>query len=131
MAIGRLVLGFFTESLGLEIAVTAYILLSIASQILFHLIISPNLSLLLLGLNGFFCGPLFPSGILLLATKLPKHAHVSAVAAAAALGQIGGGVAPLGVGLLADEFGIGHLLDVVLVLSAIMLMIWLIFSRRT
>ena len=131
MAIGRLLLGFVTESFGLRGSVTAYILLSTIAQILFRQITaSTQLSFLLLGLNGFFCGPLFPSGILLLATKLPKQSHVGAVAAAAAMGQVGGAVAPLGIGLLADKFGIGHLLDVVLMLSAVMLVIWVVFSRR-
>ena len=132
MAIGRLLLGFVTEYLGLRGTITAYIVLSTTLQILFRQITSnTNLSLVLLGLNGFFCGPLFPSGILLLATKLPKQSHVGAVAAAAAMGQVGGAVAPLGIGLLADKFGIGHLLDVVLVLSFFMLIIWFLFSRKT
>ena len=129
MAIGRLLLGFVTQYFGLGISITTYITLSTVLQILFRTVPQPSLSLILLGLNGFFCGPLFPSGILLLATKLPQKTHVSAVAAAAAMGQVGGAVAPLGIGLLADRFGIGHLLDVVLALSVSMLVVWILFSR--
>ncbi|KAJ9607502.1 hypothetical protein H2200_007580 [Cladophialophora chaetospira] len=129
MAIGRLLLGFVTQYFGLGISITAYIIFSTTLQILFRTIQNDSLSLVLLGLNGFFCGPLFPSGILLLAAKLPQKAHVGAVAAAAAMGQIGGAVAPLGIGLLADRFGMGHLLDVVLALSVSMLVVWILFSR--
>ena len=129
MAIGRLLLGFVTQHFGLGISVTAYIILTMVTQILFRHFTNPGVALVLLALNGFFCGPLFPSGILVLATKLPHRAHVGAVAAAAAMGQIGGAVAPLGIGLLADRFGIGHLLDVVLALSAAMSVIWILFSR--
>jgi fucose permease len=130
MATGRLLLGFVTELVGLRAAVTTYILLSTTIQILFRQLTNLHLSLILLGANGFFCGPLFPSGILLLATKVPEQARVSAVAAAAAMGQVGGAVAPLGIGLLADRFGIGRLLDVVLVLSVGMLIVWVVFSRK-
>ncbi len=129
MAIGRLLLGFVTQYFGLGISITAYIILSTIAQILFRYLTHPSLALILLGMNGFFCGPLYPSAILLLASKLPQRAHVAAVAAVAAMGQLGGAVAPLGIGLLADRFGIGHLLDVVLALSVSMLVVWILFSR--
>ncbi|EXJ59108.1 hypothetical protein A1O7_06539 [Cladophialophora yegresii CBS 114405] len=130
MAVGRLFLGFVTQLFGLRISISTYIVCSTTLQILFRQISTPAFSLVLLGLNGFFCGPLFPSGILLLATKLPTKGHVGAVAAAAAMGQVGGALAPLAIGLLADRFGIGHLLDVVPALSALMLVIWWVFSTR-
>lgn len=130
MAIGRLVLGFITEYFGLGVSICTYIILSTTLQILFRLIASTAVSLVLLGLNGFFCGPNFPSGLLLLAGKLPPEAQVGAVAAAAAMGQVGGAIAPLGIGFLADNFGIGHLLDVVLGMSILMLMIWLLFLKN-
>ena len=131
MATGRVALGFVTERFGLAGSVSVYILLSTTFQILFRELTGPTTSLVFLGLNGFFCGPLFPSAILLLATKLPRQGHVSAAAAAMAMGQIGGAVAPLGIGLLADRFGIGHLLDVVLVLHVAMLAVWVVFARKT
>lgn len=128
-AIGRLLLGFVTQYFGLGVSIFAYIALSTALQVLLRQVTQASLSLTLLGSIGFFYGPLFPSGILLLATKLPQKAHIGAVAAAAAMGQIGGALAPLGIGLLADRFGIGHLLDVVLALSISSVVVWIVFSR--
>ncbi|OCT52157.1 hypothetical protein CLCR_11373 [Cladophialophora carrionii] len=130
MAVGRLLLGFVTQFFGLRLSISRYILCSTILQILFRQITNAAFSLVFLGLNGFFCGPLFPSGILLLATKLPTKGHVGAVAAAAAMGHVGGALAPLAIGLLADRFGISHLLDVVPALSALMLVIWWAFSTR-
>lgn len=131
MAVGRFTLGFVTERFGLRIPVTTYIVILACLQVLFRRITSLPFLLVLLGFIGCLCGPLFPSGIQLLATKLPIQAHVAAVATAVAIGQIGGALAPLGVGLIADRFGIGHLLDVVLGLSGVMLFIWLVFSKNT
>ncbi|ETI21928.1 hypothetical protein G647_05998 [Cladophialophora carrionii CBS 160.54] len=130
MAVGRLLLGFVTQSFGLRLSISTYIVCSTILQILFRQITHPASSLVFLGLNGLFCGPLFPSGILLLATKLPTKGRVGAVAAAAAMGQAGGALAPLSIGLLADRFGISHLLDVVPALSTLMLVIWWVFSTR-
>jgi fucose permease len=111
-------------------SVATYIALAIAPQMFLRLA-TAKLSMALLGLTGFFCGPIFPSGVLLLVTKLPVRLHVSSVASAAAMGQIGGALAPLAIGLIADRFGIGHLLDVVAPLSVAMLVTWLIFLKTT
>lgn len=94
---------------------------------MFKLAQNPFLSLFLLGANGFFLGPTFPSGVVLLAKKVPAQSNIGAVAAAAAMGQVGGALAPLLIGFLADDFGIGRMLDVVLGLSFLLVSLWAAF----
>ena len=129
MSLGRVGLGPVTEHFGLRWSVTGYILISTCLQVLFKLVGNVPGSLVLLGLNGVVLAPMFPSGIVLLATKIPQQAQVGAVAAAAALGQVGGASVPLGVGFMADRIGIDRLLDVVLGLTVVMLVIWQLYCR--
>jgi fucose permease len=129
MVTGRVVLSPLTEYVGLRTSVTAYILLSIVAQASFKFISRVYLSLGMLAATGFFFGPFFPSGIVLLGSKLPVNAHVGAVSAAAAMGQIGGATAPLIVGFMADAFGIARLPDVVTVLTLLLLVVWIVFCR--
>lgn len=129
MTLGRFSLGPVTQRFGLEKCMIGYITLSTILQILFKLTSNPAMSLVVLGANGFCLGPMFPSGIVLLASKMSSHSIIGAIATVNAMGQIGGASAPLAIGLLADRFGIVYMLDVVLGLSLVLLAIWLAFCR--
>lgn len=129
MALGRAILGIVTQHFGLGISVATYITMSACLQVLFRLTHNVPASLLLLGATGFFLSPMFPSGIRLLASRLPLHEAVDAIAAAAAIGQVGGATAPLAIGFMADRLGMNHLPDVISSLSLLLLFVWLIFSR--
>ncbi|KAK5943042.1 hypothetical protein PMZ80_004047 [Knufia obscura] len=129
MALGRTLLGLVTEYFGLKVSVTAYITLSICLQVAFRLVQNVPTSLVLLGTIGFFLGPMFPSGILLLSSTLPLQQVLGAISAASAVGQVGGGLAPLLLGLMADTLGMKHLPDVVVGLTLLLLVFWLIFAR--
>lgn len=129
MVIGRLVLSGVTERFGIQWSVTAYIILSIIAQVVFQALNNVAGLLSTLATVGFFFGPFFPSGIVLLANKLPIHTHVGAVSAAAALGQVGGATCPLIVGFMADAFGMAKLLDVATVLTCVLLAVWVAFCR--
>lgn len=125
MGLGRFLLGPVTEYFGVSLSVSIYISVCIVLQLFLRIFENITASLVLLGILGVFVGPLFPSGVVLVASKLPRHAHVGAVAAVAALGQVGAGAAPLLVGFMSAKFGIGRFLDVVILLSLIMLALWL------
>lgn len=129
MALGRTLLGLVTEYFGVKVSVTAYIILSICLQVAFRLVQSVPGSLALLGTIGFFLGPMFPSGLLLLSSTLPLQQALGAISAASAVGQVGGGLAPLLLGLMADTLGMKHLPDVVVGLTLLLLVFWLIFAR--
>lgn len=129
MTLGRLSLGPVTERYGLERCMIAYITISTTLQTLFKFTSNAIVSLVFLGANGICLGPIFPSGIILVARKVSPQSNVSAIATVNGMGQIGGALAPLAIGLLADRFGIGRMLDVVLGLSLVLLGIWLAFCR--
>lgn len=124
MCTGRIVLSGFTEYFGVERSVTAYIIIAVLVQFSIKFVTSIPAVFGLLACVGFFFGPYFPSGIVLLAKKLPFENHVAAISTAAAMGQIGGAVAPLAIGFMADLWGIARLIDVVTVLSALLLFAW-------
>ncbi len=108
---------------------TAYIMVSICLQVSLWVVDSVSVTLILLGANGFFIAPIFPSGIVLLVSRFPPQVQMGAVAIAIAAGQLGGAIAPLGVGFMATHLGIAYLLEVVCGLSTLMLLVWIAISR--
>ena len=114
---------------GLSISVVAYILLATFLQVLFHTVYHVGFSLALLGGTGFFLAPMYPSAIILIGRKLSMHDYVGGVAAAAAIGSVGGAASMYIIGFMSEKLGLGRLVDVVLFLSLIMLITWIIFTR--
>lgn len=129
MSLGRFILGPLTDFLGPGPAVLAYVVGTIFLQVLLKNTSSHPASIMLLAANGVFCGPLFPSGIVLLAQKVLAGSNLRAIAAAAAIGQLGAGIVPLAVGIVTDSLGNAAVLDTVLLLSGWMLVVWLGFWR--
>lgn len=129
MAIGRYALGAVSERMGLRSAVALYIITAGCAQVVLLAIDQVLGTLVVLGVCGFFLAPLFPSGIVLLASQTPPQDRVGIVAAVIAMGQIGGAVVPLGMGLLATHLGIQYLLHVTLGLSVALFVLWAIVSR--
>lgn len=131
MSIGRIGLGPITERFGVKRCVIAYLFTSACFQIAFKNIESTALALVMLALNGSMLSVTFPSGLVLLSSSVPRHAQVGAVAAACAVGQIGGASVPFMIGFMAERVGIDRLLDVVLALTAILIFVWLIYCKAT
>lgn len=129
MAVGRYALGVVTERFGVSKSVAIYITLALLSQVLLNLVTDINLTLILLAASGFFVAPLFPSGIVLLVSRLETRLHMPAVAFLIALGQVGAALATVAVGFMADAIGIRHLFEVMCGLSALMLALWIWFAR--
>ncbi|RFU35077.1 hypothetical protein B7463_g1180, partial [Scytalidium lignicola] len=128
MSIGRFTLGL-AKAAGLRLIVIIYIILSLASQVLFRFHFHVAVSLSLAASIGFSFGPMFPAGIIMLTSQLPKSLQVRACSIAASVGQLGGAGAPFLLGLVAQSLGIERLLDLVLVMSVLLLLIWLGFSN--
>lgn len=129
MGLGRLGLGPVTEYCGLGVSVTTYLILATCLQIAFRSVQKIGISLVLLGISGFFLGPMWPSGINLIAKKLSQTEYVGGIAAAAAIGQVGGALCPIAIGFMAEKFGLEHLTEVMIVSSSLSLLVWIIFSR--
>ena len=129
MALGRYLLGPVSDRFGVRRSVAAYIIIAFIFQIGLGLVNDSIGSLVILGFNGFMIAPLYPSGIVILVSRLPKQSQLTAVAVAMGLGQMGAAVAPLGVGFMATHLGMQHLIEVVCVLSVLMLAAWAVFTR--
>jgi fucose permease len=129
MAVGRVVLGFATERYGERWSVTVYLAFAVALELVFRIMSSIAISLVTVAFLGFFLGPLFPSGVVMVARLLPKHLHVSALAIAAAIGQIGGAFSPFVVGALTQHWGVQIFQLIIFGLLLLVLLSWLSFPR--
>lgn len=129
MTVGRYALGLVTERSGVGKAVSVYIVLALVTQVLLNLVTNLYAIMALLAANGAFIAPLFPSGIVLLVSRLQAHMHMRAVALLIALGQVGGALTQLAVGFMADSLGIRHLFEMVCGISVLMLVAWIVFAR--
>jgi fucose permease len=129
MAAGRFTLGPLARAAGLRLIVIIYIFLSLALQVLFRFHFHIAVSLTLAAGIGFSFGPMFPAGIIMLTSQLPKSLQVRGCSVAASIGQLGGAGAPFLLGMVAQSWGIERLLDLVLVMSILLLLIWLGFCN--
>lgn len=124
MALGHYVLGAVSERIGMQTAVSGYIIAMMGAQVFLISLVDLRGVLVMLGVCGFFLAPLYPSSILALASQTEPRDRVSVVAGAIAMGQVGGAVVPFGLGLLATNVGIEYLLPVTTGFSAVLLLLW-------
>jgi fucose permease len=129
MAVGRLTLGNMTDRIGVRRATTIYIFFVLLLEGLFAVVRIPPVSILVMALTGFFIGPMFPSGIVVLTRLLPSELHVAAVSFVASIGQVGGALLPFGIGAVVESLGIRVFKYAIIVLSAVALVLWVWFAR--
>ncbi|POS75096.1 major facilitator superfamily transporter [Diaporthe helianthi] len=129
MAVGRLLLGLVTDKVGVRVAATVYVIIAIAAQAVVAAVDLAAVSIAAVIVVGFFLGPLFPSGIVVLARLLPKDLHVGAVSFVASVGQLGAAFGPFAMGALVQLLGIRTFQFFILALLVVALLIWLMFPR--
>lgn len=129
MAVGRLVLGPLTDRIGVRRATALYFALAVSIETLFAVLPYRIVSVVLMVILGFFMGPLFPSGVIVLTQLLPKELHVAAVSFVASLGQVGGALLPFGIGAVVEGLGIGVFRFAILVQSVLAMLLWIAFSK--
>jgi fucose permease len=129
MAVGRLTLGNMTDRIGVRRATTIYIFFVLLLEGLFAVVRIPPVSILVMALTGFFMGPMFPSGIVVLTRLLPGELHVAAVSFVASIGQVGGALLPFGIGAVVESLDIQVFKYAIIVLSAVALVLWVWFAR--
>ncbi|KAJ4416817.1 hypothetical protein N0V82_006546 [Gnomoniopsis sp. IMI 355080] len=136
MAAGRLALGPVTDRFHVRSATTAYLLIAITLQAGLAGVgvgaggvaaAAAILSTVLITAIGFFLGPLFPSGIVVLARALPRHLHVGAVSFVASVGQLGAALLPFLLGSLSQWLGIRVFQGFILAMLVGTLLIWCSF----
>jgi fucose permease len=129
MAIGRLVLGFGTDRMGVRRATALYFVFAVGLEVLFAALTSPIVSVVLMTLLGFVMGPLFPSGVVVLTRLLPEELHIAAVSFVASLGQVGGAFLPFAIGAVVQTLGIGVFRYAILLQTVLALAVWFAFAR--
>ncbi|KAI1264739.1 major facilitator superfamily domain-containing protein [Xylariaceae sp. FL1019] len=127
VTLGRITLGYITDRAGVRIATTVYIVLAIILQAIFAFISSSTLSAIVILLIGYFFGPLFPSGLVMLTRSLNRSLHVRAVAIAVTFGQIGGALIPSGLGALSEMVGMKVFQAVIFAWLLVTLAFWCSF----
>lgn len=129
ITVGRVVLGFVTPRLGEKLAITIYLPLTMALELVFWLVPQFYVSAVAVSLQGFFLGPLFPAAIVAATKLLPRHLHVGAIGFAAAFGGSGAAIFPFAVGAIAQAKGVQVLQPIILALLAVILGFWLCLPR--
>lgn len=125
LTLGRVVLGFVTGRIGEKLAITGYLLLCVALELLYWLVPATAAAMLFVALLGFFLGPLFPAAIVVATKLLPREYHVTAIGFASAIGGGGAAVLPFAVGAIAEGHGVGALQPVILAALVFLLTVWL------
>lgn len=128
-AAGRFTLGAATDRVGIRRATSAYLSVAVIAQLLLTLVDVAGVSLVAVIVIGFFLGPLFPSGIVMIAGLLPKGMHVAAVSFVASVGQLGAALLPFALGSLAQWAGIRVFQVFILAMLMVTLSAWTAFPR--
>lgn len=126
ITLGRVILGFVTGRIGEKLAITAYLALCIALEILYWLVPHFAAAVVFIILLGFFLGPLFPAAVIVATKVLPKDRHVSTIGFAAAFGGGGAAVLPFAVGAIAQKKGVEVLQPIVLAVLVMLILLWLL-----
>ncbi|KAJ9667512.1 hypothetical protein H2201_002381 [Coniosporium apollinis] len=129
ITVGRFVLGFITPRIGEKLAISIYLPLAMALELLFWLVPQFYVSAVAVSLQGFFLGPLFPVAVVVATKLLPKHLHVSAIGFAAAFGGGGAAIFPFAVGAIAQAKGVQVLQPIILAILGAILALWMGLPR--
>ncbi|ROW03062.1 hypothetical protein VMCG_05721 [Cytospora schulzeri] len=129
MGAGRILLGLATDRLGVRMATASYLVVAIVFQGIMIAVNQAVVSIIAVSLVGFFLGPVFPSGIVMITRLLPKELHVKAVSLVASVGQLGAAVGPIVMGPLVQSLGLQGSQAIILAILVVTLLIWCLFTR--
>ncbi|WAO96544.1 MFS domain-containing protein [Fusarium falciforme] len=129
LTLGRIVLGFATPRLGVKIALTVYITTALGLGLVFVLVPRFLVSAIVVALQGFFLGPLYPGVVIVASKLLPEHLKVRVIGFATAMGGCGAALLPFSVGVLAQLASVQVLQPTVMAITGIMLASWLCLPK--
>ncbi|KAK1992054.1 MFS general substrate transporter [Colletotrichum falcatum] len=124
ITLGRILLPFVTNLLGLKMAVIVYLSMAMTMELIFWLVPSFYASITAVSLQGFFIGPMFPHAVAAVTSLLPEHLHVVVIGFVTALGGCGASLLPFALGALAQRFGVTALQPYILACLGVSLVIW-------
>lgn len=130
MTAERFTLGVITDKMGVGGANIIYYLINIALQMVFAFVPVPIASIFFMTLIGFFMGPMFASGVVILTQLLPRKVNIAAVSFVASAGQVGAALLPFCTGVFIRGLGVGILRVVVVILPVLALLVWIQVLRQ-
>ncbi len=130
LTLGRLLLGRVAQRIGNRRLIEACLSGVVVGMLLMWIIPQLAVASFALFITGFSLGPIFPTTIALISDTLPSRIVPSAIGFLASLGSMGGALLPWVAGNLAQHYGMWVLLPYVIVLTAIMLVLWVIMQAR-
>jgi fucose permease len=130
MAVGRTALGAAADRYGLRRSVVVYHLVALLFVLLFMIVPTAGLSVAVMVLLGVACGPLFPSAIVYLVSKLPAELHVVSVSTVCSMGQVGGALLPALIGVVADGVGMGAFQGIIFLQLIIVTGCWVVLTKE-
>lgn len=119
-----------TTQKGVRLAISYYLAISVAIQLIFWLVPSYLVSAVMVALLGFFTGPLFPGAIVVGAKLLPKHLHTPGIGFASAFAGGGASILPFVAGAIAGPHGVKTLQPFILALLVAITVFWLLLPRQ-
>lgn len=125
---GRVILGFVTGRFkDLNKVVCTYFALGVTFHLIFWSWTSAPIAVSagIVSIVGFFVGPIFPCGMVLATSVLPKRLHVSGISTSAALSGCGASLLPLIIGGFVTVFSAKVIPSVVFVYYLIHISLWL------
>jgi fucose permease len=129
LTVGRLLLGKVGQRIGNRRLIEACLSGVVVGMLLVWVVPHLAVAAFALFLTGFSLGPIFPTAIALMSETLKTRILASAIGFLASLGSMGGALLPWIAGNLAQHFGLWTLLPYIMVLTAIMLVLWVIMQR--
>lgn len=125
LTIGRLVMGKLGAKLGNLQLIRLCLAGTVAGILIVWLVPFAPLEALGLWIIGFSLGPIFPTTISLMSGIVPARILPGTIGFLAGLGAMGAALFPVGVGTLADAFGLWTFMPYEIVLAALMIGLWL------
>ncbi|KAJ0133938.1 Dehydrogenase/reductase SDR family member on chromosome X [Fusarium oxysporum f. sp. albedinis] len=131
MTIGRLFLSSITDRSGKLWAMSLYIGVTIALELVFWLVPNLVVSAVAAALIGVAMGrPMYPVAIVLIPKVTPRSLHVGTIGFAASFGGSDGAILPFAVGAIAQGKGVQTLQPIVLAISVVLGCLWLLLPRK-
>ncbi|ORZ04897.1 major facilitator superfamily domain-containing protein [Absidia repens] len=124
LAIGRMVLGYFTGKYGEKKMISLFTIISAVLLLLVY--VTPNVWIdsIFIVLVGFFIGPMFPSCVSLASKVLPRSMHPTAIGFMSAFGAGGAAFFPFLAGQIAGYLGIIYMPLAWFACAVMMQVIW-------
>ena len=127
---GTLTLAFAVARVGERPAVSSFLAVTLAMQLIVWLVPNFFAATIASALTGFWIGPVFPTAIVVAAKLLPEKLHVTSIGIISTLGCTGSTVFPFIFGVLAQHAGVKYLPTFVFGVICVLAGLWLLPLKK-